>query len=336
MLKKLAEAFGPSGCESEVQNIIKDFMTDFCDEMYTDNMGNLICHKFGKKVDGKSIMLSAHTDEVGFIITYITEDGYLKFSTVGGIDPKVLVSKKILVGKNKISGVIGSVPPHHRKDSDNIKISDLYIDIGATSREDALKYVSKGDYACFDSEYVEFGNNLVKCKALDDRVGCYIMIKTAQMRLDADIYYTFTVQEEVGCRGSKITAKKINPAFAIVIEGTTCSDVPGTDEYGFSTKLGKGPALSMRDGGAYADVELTENIYKTALNKNIKCQYKRTTLGGNDASSIQVTAFGNKVAAVSVPCRYIHSQSNVASVDDINNAVLLIKEFIESRVNRND
>ena len=135
---------------------------------------------------------------------------------------------------------------------------------------------------------------------------------------------------------SKITAKKINPAFAIVIEGTTCSDVPGTDKYGFSTKIGKGPALSMRDGGAYADIELTEKIYKFAVENNIKCQFKRTTMGGNDASSIQVSGGGNVVAALSVPCRYIHSQSNVADIDDINNAVILLEKFIESQVNGRD
>lgn len=336
MLRKLAEAFGPSGCEDDVNKIVFDFMKNYCDDIYEDNIGNLICHKSGKKVDGKSIMLSAHMDEVGFIISHITKDGYLKFQTVGGIDPNVLVSKRVVIGKNRIYGVIGTAPAHHQKQTQDIKISDLYIDIGANNYDDALKYADKGDYACFDSKFVRFGNDRIKSKALDDRIGCYIMMQVAMEGLDADIFYTFTVQEEVGCRGSKITANAIKPAFAIVLEGTTCSDVPGTDEFGYSTHMGCGPALSMRDGGAYADIELTKQIFDIAEKNGIKCQYKQTTAGGNDASSIQVNGGGYRVAALSVPCRYIHSQSNVASMQDVNNAIVLLKKFIESRVNDND
>lgn len=337
MLKTLSNAFGPSGCEDEVREIIKMNMSALCDEIYEDNMGNLICHKIGRKINNKSIMLSAHMDEVGFIISHIDKDGYLKFQTIGGIDPNVLVSKSIVIGKNRIKGVIGTKPVHIKNDDRNeIKISDLYVDIGAKSKEDALKYVEKGDYAVFDSAYREFGNGYIKGKALDDRVGCYVMMKIAEKQIDADIYYTFTVQEEVGCRGSKITAKVINPEFAIVIEGTTCSDVPGTSEYGFSTHIGKGPALSMRDGGAYTDIKLTEEILAISKCYGIECQYKQTTMGGNDASSIQISGKGTKVAAISVPCRYIHSQSNVAKKDDIISLAKILVKFIESKVKKID
>ena len=337
MLQKLSKAFGPSGYEDEVRDIIKSEMKNFCDEMYEDCIGNLICHKKGTLVDGKSIMLTAHMDEVGFIISYITSDGYLKFQTVGGIDPNVLISKKIVIGDSRVCGVIGTKPIHQNKDGNgNIKISDLFIDIGVKSKEDALKYVSTGDYACFDSEYVEFGDGFVKAKALDDRVGCYNIINIAKRKPGADIYYVFAVQEEVGHRGAIVASKKIDPAFAIILEGTTCSDVPGTDEFGFSTHIGEGVALSMRDGGCYSDVELTSEIKEFAVKNEIKCQYKQTTLGGNDASAVQLSNNGVKVAALSVPCRYIHSQSNVAKLCDIKAMEELLYTFIESKVKNND
>ncbi len=337
MLKKLSNAFGPSGCEDEVRDIIKNEMAKYCDEFYVDNIGNLVFHKKGKLIDNKSIMLTAHMDEVGFIISYVTKDGYLKFQTVGGIDPNVLISKRIVIRDNRISGVIGTKPVHQNKDGNNtLKISDLYIDIGAKSIEDALKYVDLGDYACFDSDYIEFGDGLVKAKALDDRVGCLAMINIAKRKPNADIYYVFAVQEEVGHRGAIVASKKINPAFAIVLEGTTCSDVPKTDEFGFSTHLGEGAALSIRDNGAYSDIVLTREIMDVARLNNLKCQYKQTTMGGNDASAVQLSNNGVRVAAISVPCRYIHSQSNVAKLSDIKSMENIIFTFIESKVNNND
>ncbi len=337
MLQKLSNAFGPSGCEDEVRDIIKIEMEKYCDEIYEDCIGNLICHKKGELINNKSIMLTAHMDEVGFIISYVTNDGYFKFQTVGGIDPNVLISKKVVIGDNRVCGVIGTKPIHQNKDSNSVlKISDLYIDIGATTKEDALKYVNLGDYACFDSSYIEFGDGFVKAKALDDRVGCYALINIAKRKTKADIYYVFAVQEEVGHRGAIIASKKINPAFAIVLEGTTCSDVPGTDEFGFSTHIGKGAALSIRDGGCYSDVELTREIIDIANQNNIECQYKQTTLGGNDASAVQLSDNGVKVAAISVPCRYIHSQSNVAKLSDIESMEEILYTFIESKVKNND
>lgn len=336
MLKKLTEAFGPSGYEDEVREIIKKEMSDICDEVYEDCIGNLICHKKGILINNKSIMLTAHMDEVGFIISYVDKNGYLKFQTIGGIDPYVLISKKIIIGDKKICGVIGTKPIHQNKDDSKVKISDLYIDIGTKSREETLKYINIGDYACFDSQYVEFGDGFVKSKALDDRVGCYTMINIAKKNPKADIYYVFAVQEEVGHRGAIVASKKINPAFAIVLEGTTCSDVPGTDEFGFSTHMGNGAALSIRDGGCYSDVEFTQEIMSFANKNSIKCQYKQTTLGGNDASAVQISNSGIKVAAISVPCRYIHSQSNVAKLSDINSMEEIIFNYIESKVNNND
>jgi len=337
ILSKLTNAFGPSGCEDEVREIIKHEIINYCDELYEDSIGNLICHKKGKLINNKSIMLTAHMDEVGFIISFITKEGYLKFQTVGGIDPNVLISKKVVIGEKRICGVIGTKPIHQNKDGINkLKISDLYIDIGANSREDALKYVDLGDYACFDSDYVEFGEGFVKAKALDDRVGCMALINVAKRNPKADIYYVFAVQEEVGHRGAIIASKRIDPVFAIVLEGTTCSDVPGTEEFGFSTHIGCGAALSIRDSGAYSDIQLTQEIMNVAKENNIKCQYKQTTMGGNDASAVQLSKNGVKVAAISVPCRYIHSQSNVAKISDIKSMEDILYTFIESKVKTYD
>jgi len=333
MLEKLSNAFGPSGCEYEVTSIIKEIMSKYYDDYIEDNMGNLIYHNKGMKLDNNIIMLTAHTDEVGFMITSVTDDGYLKFATVGGIDPNILISKKVVIGTNKIKGVIGVKPIHHNKSNEqNIKISDLYIDVGALNKDDALKIIEIGDYVCFDSKFKHFGNNCIKGKALDDRIGCYILTEIAKAKIDLDYYLCFVTQEEIGCRGAIQVTKTLNPDMAIIIEGTTCSDVPGTTEYGYSTHLGNGPALSVKDGGAYSDRNFTNEIYKCAKENNIKCQFKRTTMGGNDASAIQIYSKGTKVSAVSVPCRYIHSQSCVASIDDVENTIKLLKKYLKSKV----
>lgn len=334
MLKLLAEAFGPSGNEDEVRDIIKAHMHKFCDNIQVDNMGNLICHKVGKKVNGKSIILCSHMDEVSFIISHITKDGYLKIKPIGGMDTAVLISKRVVIGPNRIKGVIGVNPVHLKNgETDGLKFSDLFIDIGATSEADARKYVDIGDYACFDSKYTEFGDGIIKAKALDDRVGCYILMKMAEKCLDADIYYAFTVQEEIGCRGGRVVAKNIDADFAVVVESTTCADYPGVDKYEFTTKLGNGPALSMRDGGTYTDINLTDEIALVGKKNNIPFQYKQNTTGGNDASVIQLTGNGIKVAGLSVPCRYMHTGANVESMEDILNTEKLLFTFIESKVN---
>lgn len=333
MLKLLTEAFGPSGYEDGVRDILKAHMTKFCDEIKVDNLGNLICHKVGKKVNGKSFVLCAHMDEVGIIVSHITNEGYLKIKPVGGMDAAVWVSKTVVIGPHRVNGVVGVNPIHLAGGGNNeIKFADLYIDIGATSKTDAEQYVNVGDYGCFDSRYVEFGDSLVKAKALDDRVGCYIMTQFAKRELDADIYYIFTVQEEIGCRGAKIAVKNIAADFAVVVESTTCADYPNVDKYEFTTKLGDGPALSMRDGGTYADIGLTNEIADIGLKYEIPFQYKQNTTGGNDSSALQLSGNGIKVTALSVPCRYMHTGATVESLEDISNLEKLLITFIESKV----
>ena len=330
MLETLCNAFGVSGYENEVSKFIYKHAKPLCSKIETDNIGNIICFKKGQKGYRNKIMLSAHMDEVGFIISNITDDGYLMFQNVGGIDPRILQSQKVIIGKNKINGVIGAKPKHLIKDDENsvVKTNELYIDIGAKDAEDAKKYVKLGDYAVFNSIYREFGNNKIKAKALDDRVGCYLMLKLMEFEYPNDIYFSFTVQEEVGCRGAKVAAYTVNPDYCIVLEGTTCSDVPGTDETGFSTHMGKGPAVSILDGGSYSSKEMIKTIYETAQKNNIDIQFKQTTMGGNDASVIVTTNAGIKTGVLSIPCRYIHSPSSVADKNDINNAFNILKTLL--------
>lgn len=317
MLRKLTEAFGVSGHECEVQNIIISEMTELCGDYTKDSMGNLIFFKRGSKDYRNKIMLTAHMDEVGFIISAVTDEGNLKFKAVGGIDTRIIQNSYVLIGDSKISGVIGVKPAHMAKEYTPVSIKDLVIDIGCDSKDEALKYVDIGDYVMFDSKFTEFGDDLVKAKALDDRVGCYTMLRLAENDYSNDIYFTFSVQEEVGCRGAAVLANRIKPDFSLVLEGTTCSDVPFCDEYHYSTRLGQGAALSMLDGGSYSDKELTKLMYDTAVMNNIPVQYKKVTSGGNDASSIQTASGGIRTAAISVPCRYIHSPVSVAAKKDI-------------------
>jgi len=330
-LKELTEIAGPSGNEEQVCNFIFDKVKVFCDEIVKDSIGNLICLKRGSGKNNKKVMVCAHMDEVGFIISRITSDGFLKFKSVGGIDPRVLVSKKVKVGEMGLSGVIGAKAIHLQKREERnkvIKETDLYIDVGAKDKEEAEKYVSVGDYVVFDSDYIEFGDGLIKAKALDDRVGCDILITLAKEKFDFDLYLVFTVQEEVGLRGARVSAERIKPDYAIVLEGTTCSDVYDTEEKDYSTILGKGAALSIIDRSTYYNKELTNAIFETAKKNMIPVQFKKTATGGNDAGAIHLSGTGVKTAAISVPARYIHSPSSVIDKSDYEAVKTLIHTFL--------
>ncbi len=331
LLKKLTEAAGVSGYENEVRKIIIDEIKDFCTAMRIDSMGNLIVYKSAKNNsdEAKTILLSAHMDEVGFIITEITDEGYLKFETVGGIEAKILVSKRVKI--NGLCGVISFKAVHLcTKEEREKKIEEnmLYIDIGAKNRKDAEKYVSKGDYCTFDSEYVEFGN-MIKAKALDDRLGCAIMAEIIKKDLPVNLFCTFTVQEEVGLRGAKSAIYGINPDYAIVIEGTTCNDMTGVPENLRVTKSGDGVAISILDSASKADEELRNLLIESAKKHNIKYQFKASTSGGNDAGAIHLANGGIKTCSVSVPCRYIHSPISTMHKNDFEACRDIVMAFIE-------
>jgi putative aminopeptidase FrvX len=336
LLKDLTELNGVSGNEDEVRAYIKKAVSQAADEIKIDSIGNLIAYKKGKASRFK-VMLSAHMDEVGLMVTGYS-DSMLKFSTVGGIDERILPGKRVLIGDDKIPGVIGSKPIHlQEKDerSKNIKLNSMYIDIGADKKEEAERLAPLGEYIAFYSEYTELGSDCVKAKALDDRVGCAIMLEILKGQYDFDLYVCFTVQEEVGLRGSEIAAYNLEPDIAIVIEGTTCSDVPDVEKYEYSTLLGQGAALTIMDRTSYADKNLVNYLYSLAKKNNINVQFKQTTTGGNDAGRIQRSRGGVKVASISVPCRYIHSPVSVMSKRDFKSCKelleLVLKKFSEDQ-----
>ncbi len=329
LLEKLCSAFGPSGCENEIRDLLLPVITPLCDSVTVDNIGNIIAFKKGTE-SKNTTMLAAHMDEVGLIIKEITSDGYLKFDAVGGIDPRVLIAKGVVVGDKRINGVIGAKPKHLLgKDDSAHKISDLCIDIGAKDKAEAERYIDLGDYAVFDSEFIHLANNAIASKALDDRAGCYIMTELMKNTYKDNIYFVFTIQEEVGCRGAKVAAYNIDVDRAIVIEGTTCADLAIDDDYDFSTQSGKGGAISIFDRGSRADREIIDGLKTAAENNNIKWQFKQTTMGGNDAGSIHIAKSGIKTGVVSVPCRYIHSPISVASLDDIHSVRDIISAYLK-------
>ena len=266
------------------------------------------------------------------ITSQITDNGFIKFKTVGGIDPRIMVSKRVLIGKNAHAGVIGYKAVHLQDKAERettAKAKNLYIDIGAKDKKDAEKRVKIGDYIVFDSDYREFGNGLIKARALDDRAGCAVLAELAGQRFNFDLYLCFTVQEEVGLRGATIATNRIHPDLAIVLEATTCSDVAGTKPEERSTVLGGGAAISFIDRSTYYNKKLTHFLYQLADTNHIPVQYKQTAMGGNDAGSIHLACGGIPTAAISIPARYIHSPSSVISKTDFNACRSLVKLFLQ-------
>lgn len=330
LLEKLCNLDGVSGNEGAVRDFIKSQISSYADNISVDNIGNLIAFKKGSD-SSKKVMLSCHTDEVGFIINGITKEGYLEFQTVGGIDTRVIISKKVRIGN--IKGIIGIKAIHltTKSERENIpKVKDLYIDIGAKDEEDAKKYVKLGDYAAFDTDFELLGKSSIKAKAIDDRVGCYILTELIKQPVQYDTYFCFCTQEEVGLRGSRVAAYKINPDICLVIEATTCSDVKGSVPHGYSTIMNKGAAISFMDRTTIYNKDLYEWLYELAKKKNIPVQYKNLVAGGNDAGIIHLTNNGIPTLSVSLPCRYIHSPCGIASLDDIESLKKLSLCFIKN------
>lgn len=330
LLKKLTEAVGVSSGENEVREIIKEELEDRA-ELRTDALGNLIAFKPGDE-DKETLMLAAHMDEIGLMITDINKDGLLSFKPIGGLDKRVLVSKKVVVGADKITGVIGAKAIHLQKPQERKRILDykkLYIDIGATSKKEAKKAVTIGDLASFNTAYEELGAKTAKAKAIDDRIGCAALIKILKNDYDFPLYGVFTVQEEVGARGAQAVSYDIDPDLALVLEGTTASDVPDSKEQSYSTTLGQGPALTMRDSAMIANKDLVQQIIKLAQREEIDYQFRKSTRAGNDGGAIHLTKEGIPTAAISVPCRYIHSPASLINLDDYQNTVKLVDKFCE-------
>ncbi|MCC5909883.1 MAG: M42 family metallopeptidase [Clostridiaceae bacterium] len=331
LLKKLTSAFGLSGNEEEVRNIILDEIKESVDKVKVDRMGNIIAEK--KSSNSKyNIAITAHMDEVGFMVKGIDDSGLIKFTPVGGIDARILVSKIVLVGEKRIPGVIGVKAIHMQNPEERKKaltIDQLYIDIGSKSKEETEKIISIGDYIAFHSEYIEFGKNRIKAKALDNRVGCNLIIDILKTELPVNITGVFTVQEEIGLRGAEVAANQVNADLVIVLEGTTCSDVSGVEPHFQVTELDKGPAISIMDMTSVYSKKYVDTLIQTAKKHNILWQYRKTTFGGNDAGKFHTAKTGTPCVSVAVPCRYIHSPVSVLSKDDLNHTKQLIVKYLE-------
>lgn len=332
MLKTLCELNGTSGREEAVREFLLAHLPK--DASYTvDALGNLIVEKRGANRAKNKVMLASHMDEVGLIITYITEDGFLRFACVGGIDSRALFGKAVKVGEQGVSGVIGGKAVHQlTKDEKNTvpEAEDLLIDIGARTKAEAESLVSLGDNAYFDSEYIEFGDGFIKSKAIDDRAGNLIMLEMLQSDLPYDMTFCFTVQEEIGTRGAAAVTDTVAPDYAIVLESTTASDLPDVSGYRQVCKTGGGAVVGFMDRGTVYDKSLYDLSFRLAKENNIPCQTKTMVAGGNDASAIHKAAGGVKTVAVSVPCRYIHSASCVAKKEDIDSVARLARVLSET------
>lgn len=333
-IKKLSLLDGVSGRENAVRDYIISEVSAYADSIETDPLGNLIVFKKGKNTPKNKVMLDAHMDEVGMMITHINGDGTLDFECVGGIDKRVMLGKPVTVGENKINGVIGVKATHMIPAAEKLNMpSSMYIDIGADSAEEAEKVVSLGDYACFKSDFVEFGDGFIKGRALDDRAGCAILINMIKSDLEYDMYFNFSAGEEVGFGIASTAFYKVQPDYAIVVETTTAADLADVPENKKVCALGKGGVISFMDRRTIYPKDLFDKAFEIAKKNGIKAQVKSAVAGGNNAGAIHKTAGGVKTLAVSMPCRYLHSPSCVLKKEDVEESARLITALVEEFAN---
>lgn len=326
LLLKLCTIPAVSGREEKLTEFILSEIEGFCDAR-VDRNGNIICFKKGKKSAVKKVVLDAHTDEVGIIATSVTSDGFVKFATVGGIEEAVMLCRSVTF-ENGVRGVIGMKPVHLSSADERKKYPDkdsLYIDIGAASKEEAEALVSLGDTAVFDSEPTLMGDCL-KARAIDDRAGVAVIISLLKQEAEYDFHATFTVQEEVGTRGAQTAAFALSPDVAITLEATTAADLEGVSEDKQVCRLGDDPAVSFMDKGNL----YTRTLYDFAISCGEKCQPKAYVSGGNNSRAFALSGEGAATLAVSLPCRYIHSPSCVASLKDFDAMLPLTKKLLEA------
>lgn len=320
LLKKLCEAYAPSGDEGGICKIIADEIKEYADEIYTDVMGNLVVHKKGK---GKKVMYTAHTDEIGIIATHIDDDGFIRFGFIGGADRHFMLYRRV-VFKNGTVGIIAH--EESVKDIKDVEDANLFVDIGAKSREDAEKYVSIGDTAVIAQNFVKLGGR-VNCKALDGRAGAYVLINAVKNIKNSknDLYFVFTAQNEVGLRGAKISAFDIKPDYAVAVDTVCAGDTPNGKISDVS--LGNGVAVKVKDASFIASKEVREQIVKCAEKNKIKYQLAVAENCRSDTGSVHLSKNGVKSGAVSIPVRYANTPCETADINDIESAVKLVSSL---------
>lgn len=313
LLKKLCSIPAVSGNEGAITDFIINEIKDYCD-FEVDRNGNIICFKKGDNRPKKKVVLDAHMDEVGIIATCATAEGFIKFTTVGGIETAVMLCRTVTF-ENGVKGVIGMKPVHLSSADERKKYPDsdsLYIDIGASSKEEAEKLVLPGSVAVFDSEVTLMGEDRIKARAIDDRAGVACLVSLLKQPAKYDYYAVFSVQEEVGTRGAQTAAFSADPDVAIILEATTAADLQGIFEEKQVCRLGEGPAVSFMDKGNL----YTKKLYDLLIKGDIKCQAKQYVAGGNNSRAFALSKDGAMTAVISLPCRYIHSPSCVADLTD--------------------
>lgn len=348
LIKKLCEIYGPTGFEYKVAEFIKEQTDGLCDYL-PDRMGNLVCLIKGSgdgynAEDPTKIMISAHMDEVGFIVKSVEEDGSVRFILDGGIDSKVLAGRSVVLfnEENTVRGVIDSkaihsLSPEERKEA--LTPDKLYINVGATKAEQVTELIDVGDYGTFESDFVLFGENdkMMKSKAIDDRLGCAAMIeimreiREKEKKLPYDLYFAFTVREEIGNSGAQTVAEVHHPDFAVVLETTAIADIAGVPKNSRVGDVGEGGVISLMDRSTIYDRDFVDLALATAKENDIKAQVKRYVSGGNDAGHIHKSGSGVKSLAISAPTRYLHSACCVASCDDYFAIRDLLMAILDSR-----
>ena len=326
-LKNLIMTPSVSGREENIRNLIEKLVAPLCDEVYTDALGNLIAHKKGSGENAKKIMLCAHMDEIGFIVTFVEDSGFIRIAPIGGISSAASAYSEVISEKG-VPGVI--VPDAETKPAD-YKISSFYIDIGAKNKKEAEKKVAIGDFFVCRPSLSRLMGKRVCGRPLDDRVGCAVLLKIAESFADTapknDLYYVFSVQEEVGCRGARTAAYGIGADYGLVFDVTGTGDTPASKP--MACKVGGGAAIKIKDSSVICHKEVVDKLIDLAKANKIAHQCEILTYGGTDTSAIQMTAGGAMVGALSIPSRYIHSSVEVCDLSDAEACVKLAIKFAE-------
>ncbi len=336
LLRELCALRGVSGEEDQVRRYLTDRLAPRAEEldlrsMEVDALGNLIVVKGGRRPARRRLLLAAHMDEVGVIVTGVTDGGFLRFDFVGGVDRRVAIGKPVELGPDRVPGVIGLKAIHlvDREEEERVpKTDSLYIDIGAPDRAAALRLVSPGDCGTFVCAPEPFGDGLFKARAIDDRVGCAVLLRLLEEELDTEVTFAFTVQEEVGTRGALGAAFSVRPETALVLETTTAADLPGVEAHKRVCRVGGGPVISLVDSGTLYDRELFDTLRDLARQEGLPWQTKELIAGGNDARAIQRRGTGARVCALSAPVRYLHAPAGVVSLADCEGMLKLARLFI--------
>ncbi len=324
ILCMLDSAHGPSGDEGDIRAVIHQLARPWADEITSDVMGNLVARKKGS---GPKVMFAAHMDSIGFIVTHIEKEGFLRVGKLGGISPKDVLNTPVRF-KNGVRGVLVA----EEKAEDKLKLEDCYLDIGARDEEQARSLVQVGDTAVYDTAVTEVNGRVIS-PYLDDRIACAILLKAMEQvgPCENDLYFVFTVQEEVGTRGAKTAAWSVDPDYGIAVDVTDVDDTPGSGKYG-TCKLGRGAAVKVMDSSVICHPEVVKALEQCAQDKGIAVQRDIIRAGGTDAGPIHVTRTGVHTGGISIPCRYIHTPTEMADLSDVQSCVDLTVAFAQAKL----